>query len=47
MKITTRLVIAIKWLGIVLGSLAYIVTFFVFDEEAIKLVVSPNPIKIL
>ena len=28
MDITTRLIIAIKWIGLVLGSLAYVVMFF-------------------
>jgi hypothetical protein len=32
MDITTRLVIAIKWIGVVLGSLAYIFTFFIYKD---------------
>ena len=32
MNITTRLVIAIKWIGLVLGGLAYILAFFIFKD---------------
>jgi len=32
MNITTRLVIAIKWIGVVLGGLAYILAFFIFKD---------------
>lgn len=39
MDITTRLVIAIKWVGIVLGALAYITSSFIFKfPEAIYLI---------
>jgi len=31
MDITTRLIIAIKWIGLVLGGLAYILAFFIYD----------------
>lgn len=39
MDVTTRLVIAIKWIGFVLGALAYITSSFIFKfPEAIYLI---------